>query len=293
MKVFAVASFFFFFASALPQASSAEATSAQAEQPRVTYRKARLSDPSWKRLKKQVGPDADLLLAKINRLDMRRLKRQQTLVAPTRPVDELTCSPFPPVIAEALLWPKLVLVSLRVQAFGAYEYGQLVRWGPTSTGIRSRPTPASLYFTSSKSRRKISTLDRTWIMPWYVNLHTSMGVAFHQYSMPGRPYSHGCIRLLKEDAVWMYGWTDTWVPPSDQDSPQIHGTPVIVFGEYRYGKKPPWAALPKDPLAASVSQEEIAESFGRYAGVIDERVRARQAHFAAQAAEAALETSRD
>ena len=266
-------------------------TGVRAAQPRVAYRSLRLSDPAWKRIRKQVGPDADLLLAKINRMDKRRLKRQRTVIAPSRPVDELSCAPFPLAIAEASPWPKLVLVSLRVQAFGAYEYGQLVRWGPTSTGIRSRPTPASLYFTSWKSRRKISTLDRSWVMPWYVNLHTSMGVAFHQYSMPGRPYSHGCIRLLKEDAEWMYAWTDTWVPPADQSSREINGTPVIVFGEYAYRKRPPWAALPTDPLAHSVPAEEIAEPLSHYASVIDERVRAREEHFATQEEQAtAVET---
>jgi hypothetical protein len=221
----------------------------------------------------------DLLLAKINRLDLKRVSRRASLVAPTRPVNVLDCSPFPGVVPEASSWPKLVLVSLRVQAFGAYESGQLVRWGPTSTGVKKQPTPASLYFTGGKSRRKISTLNGTWVMPWYVNLHTSMGVAFHQYAMPGRPFSHGCIRLLKDDAVWMYSWTDEWVPNEDGITAQVFGTPVIVFGDYDYGKTPPWRLLPKDPAATNVTEQELVPWLEKYRAVIEERVRAREEHF--------------
>ncbi|MFB3904095.1 MAG: L,D-transpeptidase [Acidobacteriota bacterium] len=244
----------------------------------MAYRTVRPSDPKWKRARKSYGPSVDLLLAKINRLDMRRLNRRATLVAPARPVSVLECSPFPRFLPEVTGWPKLVLVSLRVQAFGAYENGQLVQWGPTSTGVRKKPTPASLYFTGAKSRRKISTLNGTWIMPWYVNLHTSMGVAFHQYAMPGRPFSHGCIRLLKDDAIWMYRWADDWVPSEDRITARVFGTPVIVFGEYDYAGKPPWQLLPENPAATEVSVEELAPFVEKYRMVIDQRVRSREQH---------------
>ncbi len=245
----------------------------------VTYRTVRPSDPKWKRVKKSYGPFVDLLLAKINRLDVKRLKRRASLVAPARPVNVLDCSPFPQSLPQASSWSKLVLVSLRVQAFGAYEGGQLVRWGPTSTGVKKQPTPASLYFTGEKAKRKISTLNGTWIMPWYVNLHTSMGVAFHQYAMPGRPFSHGCIRLLKDDAVWMYSWADDWVPDEDQVTAKVYGTPVIVFGDYDFGKRPPWQLLSKNPRATDVALEEFAPVLEKYRAVIEERVRSREEHF--------------
>jgi len=245
----------------------------------VTYKTVRPSDAKWKRAKKSYGPSADLLLAKINRLDLRRLNRRGSLVAPTRPVHILDCSPFPRFLPEAANWPKLVLVSRRVQAFAAYESGQLVRWGPTSTGVKEQPTPENLYFTSWKSRRKTSSLDRSWVMPWYVNLHTSMGVAFHQYAMPGRPFSHGCIRLLKDDAVWMYRWTDNWVPNEDRVTARVFGTPVIVFGNYDYDNTPPWQLLPKDSRATDVTTEDLAPLLGKYGVVIEQRARAREEYF--------------
>jgi len=242
----------------------------------VQYRNVRPSDAKWKRAKKSYGKSADLLLAKINRVDLKRLKRQSSLVVPDRPVDILDCSPFPQTLTEVANWPKLVLVSRRVQAFGAYERGRLVRWGPTSTGVKEQPTPEHLYFTSWKSRRKTSSLDRSWIMPWYVNLHTSMGVAFHQYSLPGRPFSHGCIRLLKDDAIWMYRWTDEWVPNEDRITARVYGTPVIVFGDFEYDKTPPWKRLPKDPRATDVTLEELEPPLENYRTVIEERARARE-----------------
>ncbi len=249
------------------------------DSPVVTYRTVRPADSKWKRARKSYGPSLDLLLAKINRLDVKRLKRRTSLVAPARPVNVLDCSPFPQSLPEASTWPKLVLVSLRVQAFGAYESGQLVRWGPTSTGVKKRPTPASLYFTGEKSKRKISTLDGSWIMPWYVNLHTSMGVAFHQYAMPGRPFSHGCIRLLKDDAVWMYRWTDDWVANEDRVTARVFGTPVIVFSDYDYAKTQPWQLLPKNPGATDVTLEELEPLLDKYRAVIEERVRSREEYF--------------
>jgi len=245
----------------------------------LTYKTVRPSDAKWKRAKKSYGPSVDLLLAKINRLDLKRLNRRTSLVAPSRPVAVLDCSPFPLSLPDAASWPKLVLVSRRVQAFGAYENGRLVRWGPTSTGVKEQPTPVNLYFTSWKSRRKTSSLDRSWVMPWYVNLHTSMGVAFHQYAMPGRPFSHGCIRLLKDDAVWMYRWTDTWVPNEDRVTARVFGTPVIVFGDYDYDKTPPWQLLPKEPRATDVPMDELAPLLEKYRTVIEERARAREEHF--------------
>lgn len=245
----------------------------------LAYRMVRPSDPKWKRAKKSYGPSVDLLLAKINRLDLTRINRRASLVVPAHPVNILDCSPFPRFLPHASSWPKLVLVSRRVQAFGAYENGQLVRWGPTSTGVKEQPTPANLYYSSWKSRRKVSSLDRSWIMPWYVNLHTSMGVAFHQYAMPGRPFSHGCIRLLKDDAIWMYRWTDAWVPNDDRVTARVFGTPVIVFGDYDYDGKPPWQLLPKDPHATDVTMQELEPLLEKYASVIEQRARAREEHF--------------
>ncbi len=238
--------------------------------PAGPYRAVPYSSSALAGVRKKFGEKGVLLVAKLNRTDSRYLRRQARIIIPNASSDELDYSPFPRHVGEAAAYPKLVLVSLRVQAFGAYENGQLVRWGPISTGIRDRPTPATLYFTSWKSARRASSLNRNWIMRWYVNLHTSMGVAFHQYAMPGKPYSHGCIRLLKEDAVWVYQWTDNLVASSDGAS-EVFGNPVIVFGEYDFKKPPPWKSLGGDPNATTVDAAEVTELLARYGPAIEMR----------------------
>jgi hypothetical protein len=152
--------------------------------------------------------------------------------------------------------PKFIAVSRRVQAFGAYEYGRLVRWGPTSTGKASTPTDSGLFFTNWKSRTTISTEDPSWILDWYVNIIALKGVAFHQYDLPGRPASHGCVRLLEVDAKWVYRWAAQWVPGRGSHVKQ-YGTPVLIFGDYRYGAPAPWIGLAAGNSQAVVSGDEL------------------------------------
>ncbi len=249
--------------------------------PAGPYRSVRYSETALRGVEKKLGENALLLVKKLNRADSRYLRRQGTIILPNSSSDELAYSPFPLEVPEAASYPKLVLVSLRVQAFGSYESGRLVRWGPISTGLPDYPTPDSLYFTSWKSTRRASSLNRSWIMRWYVNLHTSMGVAFHQYAMPGKPYSHGCIRLLKEDAVWLFNWTDNWVASDDPFTASPSGTPVIVFGAYDFGKPQPWKALATHPDATTVDATEVRDLLTRYRPAIDMRLQPREAYAAA------------
>ncbi len=244
--------------------------------PAGPYRSVPYSSSALAGVRKKFGEKGLLLVRKLNRADSKYLRRQARIIIPNASSEELDYSPLPLHIAEAASYPRLILVSLRVQAFGAYENGQLVRWGPVSTGIRDQPTPATLYFTSWKAARRASSLNRSWIMRWYVNLHTSMGVAFHQYAMPGKPYSHGCIRLLKEDAVWLYGWTDN-VVASKRGVSEAFGNPVIVFGEYDFTKPSPWKSLAEDPNASTVNDAEVRELLARYGPAIEMRAQRREA----------------
>jgi hypothetical protein len=108
-------------------------------------------------------------------------------------------------------------------------------------------------------------------MRYYYNIHTSMGLALHQYAMPGIPASYGCVRLLAEDARWLYDWADPWIASRDPAIPRAWGTPVVVFGDYDYGNPPPWHRLEEDPTAASVDSEEIARALDPYLWVLEKR----------------------
>jgi lipoprotein-anchoring transpeptidase ErfK/SrfK len=211
-------------------------------------------------LKSEIGEEKMAVLLKLNRLDAEHLRSGVTLVIPEQ-VDELTTfSPFPQRLETAREIPKLILVSLRVQAFGAYESGKLVRWGPVSSGKKTTPTPAGLYHTNWKSKATRSSINEEWLLPWYFNLDNNRGISFHQYDLPGYPASHGCLRLLADDAAWIYGWADQWTLSTDHRRVEAYGTPVIVFGKYDYGKQGPWKHLVTDYCATSVTGSELEEA---------------------------------
>ena len=210
-----------------------------------------------------------LTVLKLNRVDLAHARRRN-LIVPDSLLNELEYAPFPAEVRELAEVPKFITVSRRVQAFAAYEYGRLVRWGPTSTGKASTPTDSGLFFTNWKSRTAISTDDPSWILDWYVNIIALKGVAFHQYALPGKPVSHGCVRLLEEDARWIYGWADQWVPGRGSHV-KVYGTPVLIFGDYAYGQPAPWLGLTTGDPAAMISAQELSEALTPNLTTIAER----------------------
>jgi hypothetical protein len=211
------------------------------------------------------------VVLKINRVDRRHIHNGSTLIIPDATDDFMALSPFPQKIELARPVLKLLLISRRVQAFGAYEAGELVRWGPTSTGRKSKPTPAGLYHTNWKTIEKRSTVKHEWILRWYYNLENREGISIHQYDLPGRPASHACVRLLEDDAQWIYDWADGWTLSDDRRSILAYGTPVVIFGEYDFDEPPPWKQLPEDPNATTITINEIEEALKSHLQTIQER----------------------
>lgn len=233
-------------------------------------------------LKEERGEDGLWLVERINRRDRNHMKNGTRLLVPNDWEDELDYAPFPLQIAVLESVPKLIVVSLRVQAFAAYEAGQLVYWGAVNSGTQKQATPATLYHTNFRSRRKVSTINRSWIMRWYFNLHSSMGVAFHQYAMPGFPASYGCLRLLARDARWLYNWADEWVRSPDGGQPEVFGTPVVVFGDYDYDAPPPWEGMDQDPAVGRVGDGELLRSLEHYEWAIHTREEIRRERLSAR-----------
>jgi hypothetical protein len=186
-------------------------------------------------------PRQRAILEKLNRADIRHLPRLRELVVPLSwPDDELAYSPFPRRLPAADA--QLLIVDQPSQAFGAYERGRLVRWGPTSSGRRASPTPAGWFRLNWRSRGRHSTVDPEWFMEWYLNFDNAAGLALHTHPLPGYPASHGCVRLLERDAMWLYEWGRA-------------GTPLVIAGRYAFGSPPPWRsadylARGLDPYAA-------------------------------------------
>jgi hypothetical protein len=78
------------------------------------------------------------------------------------------------------------------------------------------------------------------------------------------------VRLLEEDARWIYSWSDQWVPGRGSKV-KVYGTPVLVFGDYAYGQPAPWLGLTTGDSAATISSTELAEALGPNLALITER----------------------
>lgn len=235
-----------------------------------------------KELGETIGKENVDITLRINRIDGTSLKKETILSVPDDFSNLEGFSPYPQTLSSASNTPKLIVVSQRIQAFGVYENGVLVKWGPVSTGKKSTPTPSKLYFTNWKGKSVTSSIDDTWIMPWYFNLDNFEGVSMHEYALPGYPASHACIRLLKDDAVWLYDWAEQWMLSTDKKSVLASGTPFIIFDTYNYIEKAPWKNLAEDAHAASVSEEELETVFSKYREIIEKKRVERDAVLAGQ-----------
>lgn len=220
--------------------------------------------------------ERNIILA-INRISSSVIRKGKVLVMPdTLLPSMLDYSPYPGTLPGFDSIPKLILISLRIQAFAIYENGWLTRWGPVSSGKKSTPTPAGLFHTNFKAEVKISSENSDWIMPWYFNFYARRGIAMHQYFLPGYPASHACVRMQVKDAKWIFDWAEQWKLSSRTGAVIKTGTPVIIFGEYAYGKTQPWLNLPTDKLSILLTTNEFAE-ISSYLPVINKDVVLRKA----------------
>ena len=208
------------------------------------------------RIDERFTPNQVDLLEKLNRADRDHLARLPDLVVPESwGPDERAYSMLPLGYLSAARYPKLLVVHLPGQLFGAYESGMLVRWGPINSGARRSQTPNGLFALNWRSTGHASSIDPDWYLRWYFNFGSREGLAFHEYTLPGLPVSHGCIRLLSRDARWLFDWGEPWSSAGRSD-----GTPVLIIGAYDFEAPPPWRSpawllqpleLPPFPIISS------------------------------------------
>lgn len=209
--------------------------------------------------KKYSKEDQHIILA-LNRLDLKNKWHADTLSIPDK-IDStlMNYSPFPQNLEILKDVHKMVLFSYPIQAFALYEKGNLVKWGPTSLGKKSAQTKRGLTFANWKKEIAISTVDSDWKLPYNFNIYNRLGIGWHQYDLPGYPASHSCLRLLEKDAKFLYHWADQWTLNKGGATLKANGTPVIVFGEYKWGGKKPWKTLMQDPKSCDISVETLNE----------------------------------
>lgn len=127
-------------------------------------------------------------------------------------------TPMPKTYAPAEDVPRAIVVSLKDQFLGAYEYGKLVASFPIASGKSPKPTPVGDFKVMAKDKLHKSSLyekdGEPWPMPNAVKFTVFQGGAiwFHQGTLPGRKASHGCVRLLMEDSLWLFNWAQLGDP---------------------------------------------------------------------------------
>lgn len=236
----------------------------------ITYHAIALNKESIAAIQSEYDSSKMRIILAVNRVDYAKWQRLDTLIVPdTFMVDFMQYSPFPKQISSIDKVHKMILYSQGIQAFGAYENGNLVRWGPISTGKKSTPTPNYLYHTNWRSKKTVSTIDDEWIMEWYFNMGNFSGVSMHQYEMPGYPASHACVRLYKEDAMWFYDWCKSWI--LDKGQIAAYGTPTLVFGNYPFGQQKPWWALPENKDVLTFTESDLNKELQPHVNTIMER----------------------
>lgn len=220
----------------------------------ITYK---WTDPKEWLLKHENDTLKQRIVFAINRTDQSNFSRMDSVIIPNDfSYDFATYLPFPKEINYLKDINKIIFFSYPTQTFAAYEKGVLKITGPTNMGREKYLTPTGLYFTNWKAKVKISTIDDDWILNWNFNILNKEGIGWHEYSLPGYPASHSCLRLQKKDAEFLYYWADQWVL-ADQYSILTKGTPVIIFGKYDFTSDKPWFKLIFDPNSIDITKEEI------------------------------------
>ncbi len=145
-----------------------------------------------------------IIFMKVNRLDERHFPTGKVVLVPVDVNTAMLYTPVPETLADSR-GKREIRIFIDLQYFGAYEGGKLLFWGPVSSGKKQKPTPPGKFFVNYKERFKRSLKYENAPMPFSINYNK--GFFIHQQSLPGRPASHGCVRLLQVDAERLFLWS--------------------------------------------------------------------------------------
>lgn len=103
--------------------------------------------------------------------------------------------------------PRRVVVSLSDQMAYLYRGDQLVAAATVSSGKGERATPTGIFTVLEKKRMHHSRKYDNAPMPFMQRID-KYGIALHAGHNPGRPASHGCVRLPAQFAAKLFTATD-------------------------------------------------------------------------------------
>jgi hypothetical protein len=193
----------------------------------------------------------------VNRTDRANIAKMDSILVPKDLSGDIVYYlPFPFEVSALRDVSKIIFFSYATQTFATYEYGELIRTGPTNMGRKADKTPTGLFFCNWKAEKTTSTFNDEWDLKWNFNVANKLGVGWHQYELPGYPASHACLRLQERDAKYLYDWADEWVL-QDKQTVRLKGTPVVIFGSYDFDAPKPWYKLVKKTKALNISEAAI------------------------------------
>jgi hypothetical protein len=96
-----------------------------------------------------------------------------------------------------------IMISIKSQRIAVYSDGVLAAKSSVSTGVPDHPTPTGVFSVIQKNRHHRSNIYSDAPMPFMQRI-TWSGIALHQGNLPGRPASHGCIRLSADFAQLLW-----------------------------------------------------------------------------------------
>lgn len=196
-------------------------------------------------------------VARFNRIDRRHVYPGMTIKTPENMEDLRNYCPLPLRYEPAVKYFKYVLVDVREQWLGAYEYGELKFSMPAATGIDGHLTPLGIFKVDARHQKHSSSLYKTqkgdaqYPMDYAVRFHIDqdhVSYWIHARDMPGKPASHGCIGVYDEqmqkrvygvpekpvinDAARLYYWVADENEADDGSMTLIAGGPTVeIRGE--------------------------------------------------------------
>lgn len=212
-KAIAATCFFFF---CMPLYLFAEETSAAKENKALFHlKKVKNGDTLWRMFGARWKT-----VAKINRISPELIKEGMTLKVPFDWKMAERNAPVPRTFP--IFEKKLIFVDLVKQTFGAYKNGSLIKWGPVSSSAkraecglahekkRTCVTPTGNFHVLEKDRDHVSSRypppHGGALMEYAIRFHGNYWI--HAGELPGYPDSYGCIRVLDDDAQWLFAWAN-------------------------------------------------------------------------------------
>jgi hypothetical protein len=104
-----------------------------------------------------------------------------------------------------------VVVDVTGQMAYAYHDDDLIAASTISSGTARNPSPHGIFEILEKKRMHRSVRYDNAPMP-YMQRIDDYGIALHAGHLPGRPASHGCVRLPAEFAARLFSATEVGTP---------------------------------------------------------------------------------